>query len=281
MAKRFPTVVYWQLLGDLDPDPDGLLGAKDASTARERGKSYAQLLKLAYPAVKAANPAAWLITGEISDEDFLRGVYDDGAGRCFDILNIRTDTQQATNSFADVGKKYRTIMSGSADDTKPIWTTAFDAATARDTKVFDATQLEGLQKCLDANNTTKLCQKMVACQLQTSSQEGVDFGLVRRDMTLRPAYTWLKDKQINKALLAQPRVTLDVFVPTKTPMLPVGYGYKLTHEGVEILNVVVDSLVPTRITLMHAPGFDEKPGGKPSSPPKRRNNAPGMDPFDI
>ena len=85
MAKRFPSVVYWQL-GDT-AQTTALLGSRNNLTAGERGKQYAQLLKLAYPAIKAANPAAWVSTFGISDEEFLKGLYEAGSGgllRCIE-----------------------------------------------------------------------------------------------------------------------------------------------------------------------------------------------------
>ena len=69
-----------------------------------------------------------------------------------------------------------------------------------------------------------------------------------------------------------------MFVRTETVMVPVGYDYKLTNEGVEILGVVVDSLVPTKITLM--PSLNQKKPGK-SAPSRHKNGPQEPDPFDI
>ena len=190
MAKRFPSVVYWQLFDKADAA--ALLGAKDNLSSRELGKCYGQLLKLAYPAIKAANPAAWMPTAGISDKEFLQGLYDAGAAGYFDILNARTGALQSASSLEDLGKRFRAIMAPYNDETKPLWGTCFESASVSDAKVFDGKQLEDLRSCLEANNTSRLYQKIIACQLQTASGNGVDFGLVRRDMTVRPAYTWAR-----------------------------------------------------------------------------------------
>ena len=178
----------------------------------------------------------------------------------------------------EAGKQFRAIMAGFGDEAKPMWGTCLESASAEEIKVLDGKQLEDLRGCLQANDGTGLYQKIIACQLQSPTSDSVDFGLVRHDMTVRPAYTWLRDKQVNKAILSQPRLTSDVFVHTDTPMTPIGYEYRQKHDGIEILKVVVDSLVPMRITLMPSSEPRNKPAGKPA-PAKPKTGEPNS--YDI
>jgi hypothetical protein len=62
--------------------------------------AYTQLLQAAYPAVKSADPAAKVVLGGLTgnDYDFLEGVYKAGGKGYFDAVGVHTDTACDVNS---------------------------------------------------------------------------------------------------------------------------------------------------------------------------------------
>ncbi|MGI8512714.1 MAG: Ig-like domain-containing protein [Solirubrobacteraceae bacterium] len=110
---------------------------------------YAQMLKLAYPAVKQADPGARVITGALvgANRPFLAQLYANGAKGAFDAVGVHTDSMCARTSpdvayreadgrvgrFAFTGyRELRTLMLDHGDD-KPIWMTelGWSTTTAR------------------------------------------------------------------------------------------------------------------------------------------------------
>ena len=304
MARRYPSVVYWELFNEMDSWFTCLFGAKDNIPMRERGKYYTEMLKIVYPALKAANPAAWVLTGGMSDVDeFPRGLYENGGREYFDIMNIHTYGVPVVNAFVERGKRIREIMAAYGDETKPLWNTEFGLDAGNivaawgyphewnppqdDAKVFDAKQLEDYQACLKINNQLKLYQKVLPYQFQAGNERDDDglikskaklpdgrtiddygFGIVRQDMSPRPTYEWLAETQPNETVLRKPRFTTNVTVRTKRPMVPIGYDYKEIEDGIQIQRVVVDSATPTRIYMRFAPERSiSKPGEKPIDQP--------------
>jgi hypothetical protein len=101
--------------------------------------AYAQLLKVTYPAVKAADPQATVVLGGLTgnDYEFLEGVYGAGGKGYFDAVGVHTDTacnvlspyeylRGADNRMvADSFLAYREVhkvMLANGDDS-PIWMT--------------------------------------------------------------------------------------------------------------------------------------------------------------
>ena len=62
------------------------------SSAATRPASARQLLKSAYPAVKAADPSATVVLGGLAGNDFqlLEGVYQAGGKGSFDAVGVHT-----------------------------------------------------------------------------------------------------------------------------------------------------------------------------------------------
>jgi hypothetical protein len=112
-------------------------------------KYYAALLKAAYPAIKAADSAATVVTGGLSPAttqggdyaptDFLKGVYANGAGRSFDAVGIHPYCWPAIPAQAyswsawyqmyGTSTSLRSIMVAHGDSAKHIWATEFGAPT--------------------------------------------------------------------------------------------------------------------------------------------------------
>ena len=108
-------------------------------SARPTRPRYAQLLKAAYPAVKAAEPNATVVLGGLTGNDypFLEGVYAAGGKGYFDAVGVHTDTacnvlspyeylrgadnRMIPDSFLAY-REVHAVMLANGDD-KPIWMT--------------------------------------------------------------------------------------------------------------------------------------------------------------
>jgi hypothetical protein len=101
--------------------------------------AYVQLLKAAYPAVKAAEPRATVVLGGLTgnDYEFLEGVYQAGGKGYFDAVGVHTDTacnvlspysflrgannRMVPDSFLAYREVHSTMLANG--DNKPIWMT--------------------------------------------------------------------------------------------------------------------------------------------------------------
>jgi Bacterial Ig domain len=107
--------------------------------------AYAALLRAAYPAFKAGDPSAAVVTGGLvaNDYDFLQALYDNGAKGSFDAVGIHTDTACLTTDpreyyrepsgrigrYSFTGyREVRYTMVANGDD-KPIWITEMGWST--------------------------------------------------------------------------------------------------------------------------------------------------------
>lgn len=261
MASRYPSIIYWELMNS---DSTCLFGAGDSIYKREQGKNYAEMLKIVYPAIKSANPAAWVLCGSINDAtDFPQGIYENDGGRYFDIMNLCTYGTPAVSAFMDRGKSIRKVMMDNGDENKPLWNTGIgmDAGNTVEMK------LEDYQNCFEINNASRMYNKVLP-----SLELTVD----------DPVYKWLDDLQPNAAIARKSRAVVNVFVPMKAPMIPVGYDYAVKDGGIEIQRVTVDSLVPTTIDLIYAAEpASLKPGEKAAPAKNKGNSRPIPDPFDL
>lgn len=251
VATRYPYVRYWELWNEMDSGFTDLFGAgvKPEIALRERGKYYAEMLKLAYPAIKRANPNAVILTGGLTDcDEFPKGIYESGGRDYFDVMNIHTYGIPLPWGFIQRGALVRAIMNENGDGTKPLWNTEFglDAGsvvaawgmprTSGDIgAAFDEYQKDMISTCIKFNNKAGLYQKCLAYQYAAGNETMVDeiknanptfrpgmelddygFGFVRRDGTTpKPIFQYLIDANVNdKTRLAEP-VTTEVEVAGK------------------------------------------------------------------
>lgn len=108
---------------------------------------YAELLKAVYPAVKAADPAAGVVLGGLTGNDyrFMQGVYANGGGGSFDAVGVHTDTacnvlspyrylrdaNGMINRYSFLGyRSVHAVMAAHGDGAKPIWMTELGWSTA-------------------------------------------------------------------------------------------------------------------------------------------------------
>jgi hypothetical protein len=175
-------------------------------------REYAQLLAAAYPAVKAADPQAVVLTGGLSKNDYvyLRALYAAGAKPYFDAVAVHPytgvadptscwkqagTTKPAIDAFCGI-EEVRAAMVASGDAAKSIWLTEFGWSTSTgDYGVSKATQAAFLVAALDH---LKLYPYVRAAFWYNGRDTGDDpagyddnLGLLNVDFTQKPAYAAL------------------------------------------------------------------------------------------
>lgn len=197
-AAQFPGVRAWQLWNEMDVAFTDVFGAgRDDVPLRQRGRNYARMLDYAYPAIKAANPDALVVTGGIASgifDGFLQGVYD-GGGR-FDVVAIHSYGFPVAPSFRDRGRQARQLMEANGDR-RPIWNTEFGMEMAvvppdwpRSRSDVDAHHLDAWRDSILLNAEENIYERVYGHVLR---QDGdLSFDLVRSDGSPRPAYSWLR-----------------------------------------------------------------------------------------
>ena len=197
-AEQFPGVRYWQLWNEMDVTFTDVFGAgRDDVSLRERGRNYARMLHLAYPAIKRANPSAVVVTGGIASDisaGFLHGLYDGDAP--YDVLAIHSYGFPVLGSFRDRGGEARGIMAAHGD-ARPLWNTEFGMEKAvvppdwpASRSDVDRYHLESWQEPIELNARQRVYDRVYGHVLFQDGDQS--FDLVRRDGSPRPAYTWLK-----------------------------------------------------------------------------------------
>lgn len=285
MARRYPSVRYWELFNEMDVAFTKIFGAtRNDVPVRERGRLYAAMLKLAYPAIKEANPRAWVLTGGMTNwRDFPEGMYDGGGKDVFDIMNLHTYGVPVISSFMDRGMVLREVMKAHGDHDKPLWNTEFgiDAGNVvgawgyphtrkpprDDGDTFDSEHLKQWRACIEWNAENRLYQKILPYQLHARNERDDDgktaetvrlpegltiddygFGLLRRDgRTPRPTYEWLLETQVNATILHEPRQRLVIEYPPRFDTLPRGAERVRWRDLVRLPQIELDSLYPTAL----------------------------------
>jgi hypothetical protein len=197
-AAEFPQVRYWQLWNEMDVAFTDVFGASRAEVGmRERGRNYAEMLRLAYPAIKRANPRAVVVTGGIAsgiNDGFLEGMY---AGRAeYDVLAIHSYGFPVWPMFRQRGLEARAVMRRNGDD-RPLWNTEFGMentivppgwSTRR--ADIDRYHLDAWRSSVEGNQREGLYDRIYGHVLRQGGD--LSYDLVRSDGSPRPAYTWLR-----------------------------------------------------------------------------------------
>ncbi len=126
VVERYKDLVFhWQVWNE----PDNAFYWKPAPDPA----AYAELLKVAYPAIKAANPQAQvLISGLVPfDLGFLRSIAHHGAWNAFDIIAVNPYGDPFSPEEGQIGSAGVEAVKIVADQfgAKPIWATEFGWAT--------------------------------------------------------------------------------------------------------------------------------------------------------
>ncbi len=289
MASRYPGVCFWELWNEMDSGFTDLFGAgvNPSVPMRERGKHYARMLKLAYPAIKRANPKALVLAGGMTDwQEFPRGLYEGGGRDYFDIMNLHAYGVPVEWGVVTRGAALRDIMVEHGDSERPFWLTemGIDAGSlvaawgvpkgspAEIGEALDRMHHGQWEGAIRAAFETGLYAKVLPYQFEAGNEAMRDqladpefarkhlpkgrtiddygFGIVRRDgVTPRPTYEWLKRAQLNRSIRNRPSYRTDVKVTPAPKGVPVGYRSRRQGDTLVIQGVRVDAYAPTQIKL--------------------------------
>jgi len=180
--------------------------------------AYANLLKAAYPAIKAADPSATVVLGGLTGNDyqFLEGVYAAGAKGFFDAVGVHTDTacnilspyaflrepdhRMIPDSFLAY-REVHAVMLANGDE-KPIWMTELSWRTTsavcpegawagqKPEGVSDEQQaifLSQAYHCLAENPYVQ-----VALWFPLQDEGSIFSGLVRANGSLKPSFAAMR-----------------------------------------------------------------------------------------
>lgn len=208
--------------------------------------AYTRLLQAAYPAVKSADPAAKVVLGGLTGNDynFLQGVYQAGGKGYFDAVGVHTDTACDVNSpyvflrdsngrldpdsFIGYREVHATELANG--DQAPIWMTEMSWRTTSavcSEGAFAGLKPEGVG---DAQQATYLSQAYHCLASAPYVQVGlwypivdeglVNSGLLRANHTRKPSYSAMRSYIQHGDLLkggcgdfAGPKITL--YRPTR------------------------------------------------------------------
>jgi len=121
LVQQHPDVIYWQVWNE--PNEVGFWYPTPSASA------YVELLKMAYEAVKEANPNAIVINGGLSGlnppRQYLRDMYAAGASNYFDILALHPYGQPKSPAvyLEDYLRFMKNIMETYGDLEKDVWIT--------------------------------------------------------------------------------------------------------------------------------------------------------------
>ncbi len=180
--------------------------------------AYTRVLQEAYPAVKSADPAAKVVLGGLTGNDyhFLQGVYQAGGKGYFDAVSVHTDTacdvnspfvflrdadgQLDPDSFIGYREVHATELANG--DHAPIWMTEMSWRTTSAVCSEGAFVGQKPQGVSDAQQATFLSQAYHCLATAPYVQVGlwypiddegiVDSGLRRADHTRKPSYAAMR-----------------------------------------------------------------------------------------
>lgn len=194
------TVKHWEIWNE----PDNALFWKPKPNARE----YAELLKVAYKAVKQADPSAKVLSGGVSGNavPFLEELVAAGAGGSFDILalhpyavplnaaNARVESGPEVHKMVDVElAKYRAFLERHGP-VRPIWVTEL-GWPARDWGLDEAAQADYMAQAYAQMLASGLAERIFWYSFKdesdgpTGSWGMLSWGKGKTDLTSRrPAF---------------------------------------------------------------------------------------------
>lgn len=184
---------------------------------------YTTMLKAAYPAIKQADPTAFVLAGgsmpsttgggSYQPVDFLTGMYQNGARGYFDALthhpycwssmfNCPTAfaTWSAWSQMQDTSPSLRSVMTANGDGNKQIWATEFGAPTGGDNRegsppVSESQQAQMLTDAYTLFNSYTWAGPLFWYTYRAPCNEYTDptdpecyFGLVNSNYSPKPAY---------------------------------------------------------------------------------------------
>lgn len=181
--------------------------------------AYTNLLKLAYTAIKEADPNATVITGGLAPEpndgintapiDFLKCIYANGGKNYFDAVGSHPYTfpivpsSNFSHAWAEMSKtnpSLRSIMISNGDVNKKIWLTEFGAPTNGPDSRWYISETKQSEMMIDAINLYKTYDWAGPLFFYTFKDLGTSqstmenfFGITRFDSSLKSGHSTLKD----------------------------------------------------------------------------------------
>jgi hypothetical protein len=207
LAGQFGTRVSAYEIWNEEDSPTWWTGAPNPA-------AYTQLLKAAYPAIKAAAPSATVVLGGLTGNDyqFLEGVYAAGGKGSFDAVGVHTDTAcdklspydflrgEGNRLIPDSFLAYREVHAvelANGDD-KPIWMTELSWRTTSATCAEGAWAGQTAQGVSEEQQATYLRQAyhcmaedpyvQVALWFPLEDEGVVTSGLLRANGSRKPSF---------------------------------------------------------------------------------------------
>jgi polysaccharide biosynthesis protein PslG len=172
---------------------------------------YTRVLKAGYSAVKSANPNMTVLAGGLSDNqvtgggnmsesDFLTGIYANGGKNSMDGISIHAYPTNAYNGTLTLTSldQARTIRASYGDPNKPLWVTEVGVST---TNTAPGWQIDEAGQATDTMwfwNTLSVMGDVKAVLFHTlidptwmTDPKEVGFGLLHGDLTPKAAYCQL------------------------------------------------------------------------------------------
>jgi polysaccharide biosynthesis protein PslG len=174
--------------------------------------AYTRLLRAAYPAIKAADPQATVLSAgtapavsdgtNYSPADFLQGIYANGGGGYFDAvahhpycwpaLPGEEQPWSAWHQMYGSSPSLRSVMSANGDAEKKVWATEFGAPTGGPNSVSEDRQAQMIRRAYSLWSTYDWGGPLFT---YTGRDHGTDastnenfFGLLRHDFTEKPSF---------------------------------------------------------------------------------------------
>lgn len=176
------------------------------------GRSYATLLKTAYPRIKQHAPDLTVLGGAVafSDEKFLERLYDLGIKGSFDGLSVHpyNEWRDPDDTWKPQWRKYtfatgvpamHAVMRDHGDGAKKLWLTEFGFSTCGEGSNWCVSERRQAQYTKDSFKIVGEWDFVEAAIVYNLRNKGSDpsgredqFGLVERDFTPKPAYAAFK-----------------------------------------------------------------------------------------
>ncbi len=204
---------------------------------------YTAMLRATYPAIKQADPSATVVMGGLSGNDytFLQGVYNAGGGAYFDVAAVHPytnnvdptqcwyepgTTRYAKFAFCGIEEVHNTMLANG--DSRNLWLTEMGWSTSN--------LVNGVSEAAQADYLTKAFTKVesypyVANSFWYSFRNNwwtnndptdleANYGIVRIDFSLKPAYNALKAYATAGLPTTVPAPTTTTTAPAPTSTIP-------------------------------------------------------------
>jgi hypothetical protein len=175
--------------------------------------SYTAMLRAAYPAIKAADPNATVVSGGLSPETndgtdiapvtFLQGIYADGGQGSFDAVGVHPycnpdlpgtpDGWSTWYQIYGTSPSIRSIMVANGDAAKKVWGTEFGAPSSGAAGVSPAFQAQTVTTAFQLWSTYSWAGPLFFYQGRDEGSDATDaydnYGFATDQLVLKPAFS--------------------------------------------------------------------------------------------